>query len=233
MQKKLRYVPGLISLIGLPILIFIFPVEDPAEKVVISLRIPAPTSLNNPELPFTEQFVQSHLRQKKITRIYLHNERIAEDEVYKYQQNEKFNFISKEMQRLGFIGDTTISLQVEFGPRNTYEEWIKLQNLAILFDVRRYAFIDNSFYFFSNPPEEVASLVSLPDIAFENSFTADMEEYIPPTKWELSLQNISWRWGRLMFIINDNLQIVIPFFFLIFLPWIFWLKNRISKVSFR
>jgi hypothetical protein len=223
--RKLRYVPGLISLVGLPILFFFCPIEDPPpEKVALQLSLPA--SSNDPET-FTEQRVRSHVKKTNVTRVYLYNKDLSGHEMSKFQQDSKFSLIQREMERLSFAGDTTISLQVEFGPNNSYGEWVGILNMASLYGIRRYAFLDNSFYFLSNPPKETfveptGQLLEVEPVILDGE---------PISDWEWFLFDLSYKWKNFVYILRHNLNVVIPFVILIIFPSVLWMRqNRKRKL---
>jgi hypothetical protein len=60
--------------------------------------------------------------------------------------------VGKELERLQFEHDTTTALKVVFGDETSYGDFMYVLNLALIYQVKRYALVDNEFYFFINPP---------------------------------------------------------------------------------
>ncbi len=229
-KRKLLYVPGLISLVGLPILLFIFPIEDtPPYKVALRFHIPASDNSTINHF-YTDHWVQSQMKTKKITGIYLDSHEYYDEAEKEFYKKGKFDLISREMQRLSFVGDSSIVLQVELGPKNTYGEWVKLLNLATIYQLRRYTFSGNSFYFLGNIPLQQPEPIIFDSIVVEPvELDIDVEPWTPPTKLELFIEDLSRKWDEFVYILNDNLRVVIPFVALIIVPWIFWIRRNFKR----
>jgi len=97
---------------------------------------------------FTIGYVYEAIKNKKIISIDL-NDAFNESEMH--LEARKFNFITAEMERLQFTNDTTAVLRVQFGDWCTYGDFIWVLNYALVYDFKRYALVDNVFYFFPSP----------------------------------------------------------------------------------
>jgi hypothetical protein len=228
--RKLRYVPGLVSLIGLPILFFIYPVEDPpVHQTVLAFRIPAYTG--NPGSVATDKVMLEWIKRKKLTRIYLLDMQ-ADSEIKSFQQREKFKLINEELRKMAFNGDTSVALQIEFGFDNSYGEWVAIQNLCLTYGILRYQFIGDSYYIAANLPAETI---------VPQCFELNMEDYPrmmtgpenkEPGKWELFLDQLSYKWKDFVYVVKQNLNVVIPFILLIILPSIIWIRQNRKRKFF-
>jgi hypothetical protein len=80
-------------------------------------------------------------------------ERIYEgDKRTQYVFSRKRHFVSQEIERLEFTNDISSVLKVQFGANNTYGDYVWVLNQLFLYKVKRYAFVDNDFYVFADPP---------------------------------------------------------------------------------
>ena len=219
--KKIIYVPGLISLLGLPLLLLFFGPED--YKYKNSLRIFLPTDEMSPDslqTKFSRFGVYQTLENKKLVQINLWDTDRHYNDRWGISTIKKI-FIEREMQRLQFTNDTTIALKIEFASPNTYAEFIHVINLTIVYDIRRWAFVDNSFYLFPNPPPTNPDLFVFND-GYPISVTS---EYKGPTAW----QRFNWWLEEKMMILSLLLKynyLLIPgFVLLIVIPWFLKLRS--------
>src|SRR5687768_11995492 len=148
MRKKLWYVPGLYSLLGLPILLLLFGPEDVQEKVALHFFLADDSQHNDETIRPTTKRLIAYASTKKLTTIVLDADYLAASG--KYSANSKLEFIRREMQRLAFTRDTSVALRIDLRRNSTYGEFVWLINQAKVNDIRRYALAGNSFYFFHN-----------------------------------------------------------------------------------
>ncbi len=146
-HKKLFYVPGLISLLGLPVLLLVMNPEDPPERQnVLRMRLPSDKKPDSGMITFSRYSVYDAIANKKLIQVSMYDEddqnRIA----------AKLDFARREMERLEFTNDTTTVLKVELGNNNSFGDFVWLQNQALILDIKRYAFTDDAYFFFPNPP---------------------------------------------------------------------------------
>ena len=148
-RKRLLYVPGLISLVLLPILLIAFGPEDRISPVSLRFFVPKDDSVQTPNITYSKYTVRQALQNKEIVKVYLWDDLNSS---LCSHHNAKLNFIEQEIARLQYTSDTIHVLQIELGDYNTYDDFVYLINLAILYHVKRFAWMDNSFYIFANDP---------------------------------------------------------------------------------
>ena len=216
-HKKIKYVPGLISLLGLPLLLLLIGPGDPKWKTSIRLFLPRDTLADETRL--TTGNVYEKIKNKHITSVdfwywHSHNER---DEYVHYR---KLHLIRNEIERLSIVHDTSRVLKIEFGEGASYGEFIWILNQLMINHVRRYVLVENTFYVFAN---------DIPIDPFTHPpLEIDMSGYAPviddtksPTWWDWFLYDLEnqleiWHWYlqyNYVLIPGFILLIVIPFFF--------------------
>jgi len=145
-RPKLFYTPGMISLLVLPVLFYMY---QPAEKKqnVLKLTIPQEDQPEEPS-PFIMRFsraaVMAELRGKKINTVYY-------DEDHSLNAR-KLEFIEHEALKLKFYHDTTQVIKVHLSADNTYGELVQLINAMYKNKQKIYALLDNDFYIFGEYP---------------------------------------------------------------------------------
>jgi hypothetical protein len=152
-RRRLYYVPGLISIIGLPLLLFFYWPKETVAPTVLKIFLPTDRNEDPGMMRFSKEVVYKSLKGKKITTIDLDVERFYEgDNRTQYVFSRKQHFVSQEIERLEFTNDTSSILKVQFGANNTYGDYVWVLNQLFLYKVKRYAFVDNDFYIFADPP---------------------------------------------------------------------------------
>lgn len=153
-RKKVYYLPGMISLIGLPLLVWTFLVPHHTEQYrtyskPIRLFIPSDHRATGWVRDFSKYAFLRDIRRKKILEVDLNETwSSAYDSLLRSQKKA---LIIQKMSELQFLHDTTTVLKIAFGDDNTYGDFMWLLDLAHKFMFSRYAFFDNSFYFLGNP----------------------------------------------------------------------------------
>jgi hypothetical protein len=156
--RRLYYVPGLISIIGLPILLFFYWPKETAAPTVLRIFLPTDRKDDPAMKRFSTEMVYKSLKGKKITTIDLDVEGFYEgDNRTRYVYKQKLHFVSNEIEQLEFTNDTSSILKVQLGPNNTYGDFVWVLNQLFLYKVKRYAFVDNNFYVYADPPLDHAS----------------------------------------------------------------------------
>ena len=61
-----------------------------------------------------------------------------------------FKLISDKLEKLSLTNDSTIAIKVDFGKSNTFGQVVWLLNQTLIHQLKRWALIDNSFYFINN-----------------------------------------------------------------------------------
>ncbi len=137
----------------------------------------------------------------------------------------KFDFISRELDRIEFTGDTNAVLRVRFGDSNTYGQFAWALNQAKTYGLRRYAFFDDDFYFLANPaPVRNYETMDLPPI------DPVILPFTPLTKWEIFKRNFYFWWWQVRLEIGYNYVLIIGFMLLFLIPWFINIKGRRPKV---
>ena len=171
-RKKIYYAPGMISLIGLPLLVWIFLLPRHREQHWIyprplRLAIPSDTKATSSMRYFSKYSFLRGIQRKKIIEVDLNE---AWPSAYdSLLRSQKKSLIIQKISELQFFHDTTVVLKVDFGDNNTYGDFIWMLTLANRFMVRYYAFFDDSFYLLGNPraaptPKDSAAKPDPPEI---------------------------------------------------------------------
>jgi hypothetical protein len=160
-SSRIYYRPGMISLIGLPLLVWMFLLPHHSEQSWIyprPLRLFIPSdgkSTRNIRIFSTYNFL-SDIRGKKVLEINF-NETWS-PYCDSLSRSEKKDFIVRKVEDLQFLHDTTTVLKVDFGDKNTYGDFIWLLALAHKYMMKHYAFFGDAFYLLGNPRQ-----VPIPD----------------------------------------------------------------------
>ncbi len=111
--KKLYYVPGLFSIIGLPILLFLIGPREPDRHTSITMRLP---SDDHTAGKFNRDDLLASIKNKKIETIDLDYPSFVDyDEYYEVVSAHRFRFVTQEIERLAFTHDTSTVLKVDLG----------------------------------------------------------------------------------------------------------------------
>jgi hypothetical protein len=152
-RRRIYYVPGLISIIGLPILMLFYRPKETVAPTYLKLFLPTDRKDDPGMIRFSRGTVYKSLSGKKIITIDLDVETFCEeDSRTKYVFYQKLHFVSQEIERLEFTNDTSSVLKIQFGTNNTYGDFVWVLNELFLYKVKRYALVDNDFYVFADPP---------------------------------------------------------------------------------
>jgi len=144
-RKRLFYVPGIISLIGLPVLVYFFiPSVKPFTVIGIYLfsdRILG-QSVNFPAKTRENSFYESISKKNKI------EFDIRPDSTGRNidKINSDFNLISNEIGIIKKLDDTNTVVKVSFGKLNTYGDIIWLLNQTMIHKLNKWALLDGTFY---------------------------------------------------------------------------------------
>ncbi len=220
-RRKLKYVPGLISLIGLPLLLFVFGPNDKPKQNVLTINLPSDDTINTQI--FSRASTERMLKGKRIEQIIL-NEIDDYDGGETYLSGRRQNFIQNELERLQFTHDTDTVLKIKLMDRNTYEQYISLLNLAVIDRYRRYVFIDDAFYFFADksPIERSSNLVT--------SDLYDVSSCEQSGTWTIFYWRMVAKWQLFSYEIQTNKLLSIGFVVLIFIPFLLNLVIKRKRV---
>ena len=169
-RPKLYYVPGMISLLVLPVLFYMYQPVEKKQNVLKFVLLEG--DLQQPELGliyYTRSYFMAGLKGKKINTVY-------------YDENhdlnaKKLKFIAQEALKLKFYNDTTQVIKVRLTNETTYNEFVQLVNAMYKNEQKRYSLLDNDFYILGDWPPEPEE-VRLPFFICGNSNLH--EEYYKP-----------------------------------------------------
>jgi len=214
-KRRLYYVPGLISLLGLPVLLLIWGPEDSVEQVVMKLNLPSEQKDEAGVLRYNRDGVMRLVKGKKVVSLW------ADDRPsHLYPETNPYRrsvFLLNEMARQQFTHDTAVVLKVCFREWSDYGDFVWMLNNTKLFDCRRYAFLDNDLFLFANPPPAPPDTTSLKvepmgdDVVIGGPWT-------PPTKWEIFWRELGWKWRQFAYWVRRSSVFCIGFVLLIVLP---------------
>ncbi|HTE12311.1 MAG TPA: hypothetical protein VK645_15110 [Chitinophagaceae bacterium] len=220
-KKKLYYLPGLISIIGLPVLLFFLGPADPVYQNCIRLNLTSDAKDTIGISRFTKDYVYKSIEGKKLETPFLNGiEQNSGNEHFVYIQNKKLRFITNEIERLKFAADTNTVLKIQFGEDCAYGNFIWVLNHALIYDFKRYALINNELYFFS----------SKPFIPHYESLELPLEVYVmparkEPAKWEVFKTELDYKWRIIQYQFEylfykqqQNILLAAGFLLLIVLP---------------
>jgi hypothetical protein len=211
-RRKLFYVPGLISLVGLPILLLLFGPEEEVRQTALRLFMPYDEPKDEQAAQFSKAKLYESIKGKNI--IAIHGEDTRHDELENFRYNRKMNFIGSELERLQFTHDTNTVLKIEFDEENAYADFIHVLNLAILYRVQRYAFVDNSLFLLSNP-HPTHEKTYLEEIEYETFY---IPGEAPPTRWQEFRYWFDENISIAAYMIKRNYLLVAAFLVLIIVP---------------
>ncbi len=133
--------------------------------IYLTKRIPQPNFALRLNLPYDDSHLQEkniyrvttsdvlkEIETKKLETIYLEEEIVVNNSINTpiNLKNDKLKFISNEIQRLQFTNDSTTVLKVVLDANSSYGDFVWLCNQAVKYQYKRYAYFNDSFYFFPN-----------------------------------------------------------------------------------
>ena len=145
-RPKLFYTPGMISLLVLPVLLYIYQ-PSIKEYTVLRFILPKDDSQSPSHSGYTYSVVSDVLKGKKIHTIYLgeHND----------VNEKKLALFAREALKLKFYSDTTQVVGVYLSEESTYGNFVQLVNIMVRDKHKRYTLIGDYFYVFSEVPTEL------------------------------------------------------------------------------
>ena len=224
-RKKLWYVPGLYSLLVLPILLWLFGPEDVQEKNALRLWL-ADDRHYNYELPrHTSDMVLEKASHYKATTIDFWDK--VYDERSAYRHFAKLDMIEREIQRMTTVHDTTTLLKIELGEGITYGEFVSIMNLIIVYDIKRYGLVKSTLYIFPpDIPTDPSTYEELQPIYYEDH---DYVKFKGPSWWEKFIDDLEWKFDEQLTIWawywKYNYILISGFLLFIVLPFILRIKK--------
>ena len=204
----------------LPVMLLVYSPESLVRKVALKMYLPydevdAP---KNSMIKFSTYSINHAIKGKKLITILLTGKRIYSADFRDERFNAKMNFVAKELERLQFTNDTSSVLRVALDSDCEYGDFVHLVNLTIIFEVKRWAYSGDSFYFFPNEPP--ASLELSPQYPL-SAYTNDRDiEYESPNNWELLKWRIEYAMEEWKSYFRHNYLLTGAFILLILFPGI-------------
>lgn len=222
-RKKLLYVPGLISLIGLPVLLWIMGPQEIIRHNCIKLFLPQEEKPLPNVAAFSRHTVMAAIKGKKIIPVEFWYDPIGTPiEMFNY--NNKLNFVLHEIEQITYTHDTNSVLKICLGDGITYGDFVGILNQLILHRVKRYALLDNELYIFGEP-----LIAPRPPLILEVDAIAPpivSLEYDEPSLWQILKIRIQDMLQVMAFILKHNYILISGFILLICIPFTLKIRNR-------
>jgi hypothetical protein len=109
-RKKIYYVPGAISLLGLPLLFLLFMPKEEVHPRYVKFMLPSDRKSDTKNIiRYSRDYFYKSIKNKKIIQIDLNKEYLPQE---MYLFNAKLNFISREIEKLEFTNDTSAIIKI-------------------------------------------------------------------------------------------------------------------------
>jgi hypothetical protein len=155
--KKIFYVPGLISLLGIPILFYLYRPADKPVQTVIKLFLPFDSIPDDRLLYFSKAYIYKCLENKRIETITFLEPKLVETD---YINLKRFQLIESEIAKLVFLQDSNFVVKIPFTNNTSFGDVVYILNLATLYQIRRYAIMDDAVYLFSQSFRPIENPIS-------------------------------------------------------------------------
>jgi hypothetical protein len=154
--KRLYYVPGLISLLGLLIALpYFYKANRPVKLGFLNLFVPAECNENHGLNNYSECYLETQLRNKKQLRITI-------NENHKENRN-KLDVIRHEALKLKYFADTLTVILINLSDSITYGEFVSIVDMCVTDEHKRYGSWDNKFVIWGEwPKKEIKVVDTLP-----------------------------------------------------------------------
>jgi len=222
LKKKIYYVPGLFTLLGLPVLLLIWGPDDPVYETTMRMLLPSESGDKPGMVIYNREGINRRLRGKKIETVELDDlpSRISPD----YTMYRKSGFVLRELSRLRFAHDTSEVLKVSFGEESTYGQFVWALNNANIFLYKYYFFLDDALYYMPQPlpvRDTSRNFITL-------NFGPDVVEATPAPRgrWELFREWAGLQWQEFVFMIRYSKLLAAGFVVLILCPGVAALIRR-------
>jgi len=213
----------MISLIGLPILLWIMGPQEIVRPNCIKIFLPQDKKPLPDVAVFSKYTVLTAIKGKKIIPVEFWYDPIGEPiEMFNY--NNKLNLVYHEIEQITYTHDTTSVLKVCLGDGIRYGDFIGILNQLILHRVKRYALVDNELYIFGEP------LVG-PPVPLE----LEVERIVPsivssdddkPSVWDKFKRQVQEMLQVMAFLLKHNYILISGFILLIFIPFTLKIRSR-------
>lgn len=220
-RKKILYVPGLISLIGLPILLWIMGPQERIRHNCIKLFLPQDKKPLPDAVVFSRNTVMTAIKGKKIIPVEFWYD--LDDPIETFNYNNKLNFVLHEIERITYTHDTTSVLKVCLGDGISYGDFIGIFNQLILHRVKRYALIDNELYIFGEPLIAPSPLELEVDAITPSIISSNDDK---PSAWHMLKVQVQDMLQVMTLLLKHNYILISGFILLIFIPFTLKIRNR-------
>ncbi len=230
-KRKLYYVPGLISLLGLPVLLYLLGPREPIILTAMKINLPSDDMKPDPNrLRFSKRNVYHELKHQKIVTVDLgENEYEQGTTLHDFIHLKKLDFIAGEIARRQFTHDTGSVLKIQLGDNCTYGDFVWVFNQARVYKVKRFVCIDDAFYLFTDPPPEPVQGLKL-DLSNDVIYMHKPVLQQKPSQWALFIAGLIKWWEKSSLIVEKNYIYALGFLLLIIIPTILGLSKRGSSL---
>ncbi|HEX2630787.1 MAG TPA: hypothetical protein VHM26_17340 [Chitinophagaceae bacterium] len=196
-MKKRYYAPGMISLIGLFIYFSTHSIKMPPESGYTAIQLSFPKKYDLDEnMVFSHAFINKELNDRRVMSIEFDSDHAT--------NRNKIDFIRHETRRIAYTKDSTTGIIVHFNSDVSYEDMIRLVDMAQA-EIDTYGIMDTVFFLFYRPsPPGIVN--TLPEfICISGSLSARYEKEIASKKkscnW-ITFRHISLSAGWLLLAIS-------------------------------
>jgi hypothetical protein len=227
-KRKLYYVPGMISLLGLPLLLYFIGPREPVILTAMTIRLPTDDERPDPPgmIRFSKWRTYQLLKHQKIIAVDLDEfSHMQGTPLHNFVFWKKLDFIAGEIARRQFTHDTGSVLKIRLGDNNTYGDFVWVFNQAKVYDVKRFVYVDDAYYLFTNPPPEPVQNLK---VDLSNDVIVVPKPVIEkgPSWWEVFKWGLAEWWEKSIFVIKGSYLYVSGFLLLIVIPGIIGLRKK-------
>ncbi|MFT3935048.1 MAG: hypothetical protein QM726_15585 [Chitinophagaceae bacterium] len=151
-----------------------------------------------------------------------------------YLAERKFDFIRSAIEKLQFTHDTTAVLKISFGENTRYQNFARIINQALVYNIADYSISGNDLYLFANPaihpryssidlPTQITMLPGVNSVLNADGVKGNWE-----VKWHSFISNMRYLFYRQ----QQNKYLAIGFLLLIVLPACIKARNYFIKEPF-
>jgi hypothetical protein len=175
-RPKLFYIPGMISLLVVPVLFYMYqPIEK--KQTVLKFVLPTDDLSSSPYfLKYSRLTVMGKLRGKKINTVYYNEDHSL--------NAKKLEFIAQEALKLKFYNDSSQVIKVRLSAETTYGEFVQLVNAMYRDKQKRYTLLGDDFYIFGEDPPEPNTNIDLPCLLCNDVIYLEPEKTWQERFWE-------------------------------------------------
>jgi hypothetical protein len=116
-------------------------------------------------------------------------------------------------------------LKIRLGDNNTYGDFVWVFNQAKVYDVKRFVYVDDAYYLFTNPPPEPVQDLKV-DLSKDVIVVPKPVIEKGPSWWEVFKSGLAEWWEKSIFVIKGSYLYVSGFLLLIVIPGIIGLRKK-------